>query len=143
MYKDHEFEPRPLTKCILAALLTGFIASLADEGYNFVYRAATGFSPSEIINVSSLIFATLIIFMVFGFLYFFLSRLGKKADIIYIVITLALTAAGFFIGTGVQRSSDAHVSELFRWLFIGVELIIGLMAAFLIPYFVRHYKIFF
>jgi hypothetical protein len=143
MYNDYEFEPRPLTKCILAALLTGLFASLADELYNFIYRAVTGFTPSEIINVSSLIFATLTIFMVFGILYFLLGRLGKKQDTVYIIITLVLTAVGFFIGTGIQRSPDAHVSEMFRWLFIGVELIIGLSAAFMVPYLVRHYKIFF
>jgi hypothetical protein len=142
MYKDYEFEPRPLTKCILAALLTGILASLADELYNVIYRAATGFSPSEIINVSSLVFATLAVFMVFGILYFLLRRFGRHADIIYIIITLALTALGFFIGTGLQRSPDAHVTALFRWLFIGVELIIGLSAAFLVPYFVKHYRIF-
>jgi hypothetical protein len=143
MYKDFEFEPRPLTKCILAALLTGLIASLADETYNFIYRAATGFTPSEIINVSSLIFITLTVFMVFGILYFLLTRLGKRTDLVYIVITLILTVIGFIIGTGVQRSTDQHVNDVFRWLFIGIELIIGLSAAFLSPYFIRHYRIFF
>ena len=142
MYKDHEFEPRPLTKCILASVLAGFIISLADEAYNFIYRAATGFTPSEIINVSSLIFVTLTIFVVFGVLYFLLYRLGKKTDIVYIVITLLITAICFFLSTGIQRSSDPHVSETFRGLFIGIELIIGLGAAFLVPYLVRHYKLF-
>lgn len=143
MYKDYEFEPRPLTKCILAALLTGLIASLADEAYNFAYRAVTGFSPSEIINVSSLIFITLTVFMVFGVLYYSLTKLGKRTDLVYIIIMLVLTVLGFIVGTGVQRSSDQHVNEMFRWLFIGVELIIGLSAAFLVPYFVKHYRIFF
>jgi hypothetical protein len=143
MYKEHEFEPRPLTKCILAALLTGILVSLADEGYNFAYRAITGFTPSEIINVSSLIFGTLTIFMVLGVLYFMLSKLGKRTDVLYIAITLILTVIGFIIGTGVQRSSDPHISELFRWLFLGIELMIGLSAEFLIPYFVKHYRIFF
>lgn len=142
MYKDFEFEPRPLTKCILAALLTGLIALMGDEVYNFIYRAVTGFTPSEIINVSSLIFITLLLFMVFGVLYLGLSGLGKRTNIVYIAITLALTIGGVLIGLGVQRSSDHHVSEVFRWLFIGVDLIIGLSAAFLMPYFVRHYRIF-
>jgi hypothetical protein len=143
MYKDYEFEPRLLTKCILAALLTGILVSLADEVYNFAYRGITGFTPSEIINVSSLIFVTLTVFMVFGVLYFLLSKLGKRTDLIYIIATLVITAIGFLIGTGVQRSTDPHISELFRWLFIGIELMIGLSAAFLIPYFVKHYRIFF
>lgn len=142
MYKDYEFEPRLLTKCLLAALLTGLIASLADEGYNFAYRAITRFSPSEIINVSSLIFVTLTVFMVFGVLYFLLAKLGRKADTVYIIVSLLLTAGGLVMAMNVQRSPDRHVSELFRWLFGGIEIIIGVSAAFLVPYFVKHYRVF-
>lgn len=142
MYQDYQIQPRLLTKCLLAALFTGIFAVLADELYNFIYRAVTRFSPSEIFNVSSLIFGTLIIFMIAGVIYFLLTKFTRKTDIVFIILMLVLTAVGFIIGLQVQRSPDIHVTTAFRGLFIGIELIVGLMAAFLIPYYVKHYRAF-
>ncbi|HEX6916289.1 MAG TPA: hypothetical protein VF145_13660 [Chitinophagaceae bacterium] len=140
MYQDYEVKPGLLTKSLMAALFVGIFAVLADEVYNFVYREITGFSPSQIFNVSSLIFGTLIFFMVAGLIYFFLAKFSSRADILFIVLMLLITAGGFVIGLGVQRSADAHISAVFRGLFIGVILIMGLMAAFLIPFYVKHYR---
>jgi hypothetical protein len=142
MYQDYQVQPKQLTKCLMAALFVGIFAVLADEIYNFAYRWVTGFSPSEIFNVSSLIFGTLIFFMLAGMIYFFVTRLTAKADIVYTGLMLVLTVAGVFLGLKIHRSVDAEVTTVFRGLFIGVELIIGLMAAFLVPYYVKHYRVF-
>lgn len=142
MYQDYQIQPRLLTKSLMAALFVGIFAVLADEAYNFIYREVTSFSPSEIFNVSSLIFGTLIFFMIAGLIYFFVARISRKANIIYIAVMLVITAAGCWAAMEVQRSSDVHENSIFRGLFIGVELIMGLMAAFLIPYYIKHYRTF-
>jgi|SRR6476469_1850865 len=142
MYKEFEFEPQLLSRCVLAALFTGIIATLADEAYNLFYRLVTGFVPSEIINVSSLLFGTLLFFMVSGIIYYFLSLFIKKSATVFAVLFLLITALGFLFALQTHRSVDPHVTTQFRGLFIGIVMIMGLSAAFLIPYFTKRHKLF-
>lgn len=142
MYKEFEFEPQLLSKCVLAALFAGILATLADEAYNLFYRLITGFVPSEIINVSSLLFGTLLFFMVAGIIWYFLSLFIKRSAVIFAVLFLVITSIGFMVAMQTHRSVDPRVTSQFRGLFTGIVLIMGLMAAFLIPYFTKRHKLF-
>lgn len=135
---NYDYPQTRLSKSLLTGVFAGIIATLANLVYDYFYRDFVKFYPSEIINVSSIIFATMILFTVAGLIYFFLSKLIKHGDIVYIVIFCALTVFCFIESMHAHRSADPTISEEFRGLLLGTVAVTGLLAAFLIPYLSKH-----
>jgi len=147
-YHDYEsqynFEPSLLTKCVLGATFAGLLAVAADETFNLLYRMFSGYFPSDFFNVSTLIFGTMILFLVAGILYFFLMKLVPGiANIVYTVAILAFTIFLFISALQLQRFTQPEMAAQFRFLTAGMVLIVGVMTAFLVPYFSRHYRTWF
>ncbi len=139
---DHAYKQTHLSKSILAGVFAGITATLANLVYDFFFRKITEFEPSQLINVATIIFATMLFFTVAGFLYFITSKFIRKGDWFYIIVFTALTLLCFYWGLHVQRSVNPHVSSQFRVLFLGIEMISGGLAAFFIPYLMKHESIF-
>ncbi|WP_431210322.1 hypothetical protein ACQ86N_30410 [Puia sp. P3] len=59
----------PFGHAMLAGLFIGIIDTLICLAYNIGYRDATGYTPSALINVSSLIFAVNLLLLFIGMLY--------------------------------------------------------------------------
>ncbi len=147
-YHDYEsqynFEPSLLTKCVLGATFAGLLAVAADETFNLLYRMFSGYFPSDFFNVSTLIFGTMILFLVAGILYFFLMKLVPGiANIVYTVAMLAVTIFLFISALQLHRFAQPEMAAQFRTLTAGMVLIVGVMTAFLVPYFSRHYRTWF
>src|SRR5437016_1321828 len=90
---DYEFRRPPLlTIALFAGLFTGILVAVVNLIYDFIYRAMTNYSFSEIINVTSLIFFLILLLIVAGFIYFLLKKFTKRGDIIfrafYIIATI-------------------------------------------------------
>lgn len=130
-----------LSKTVLAGVFAGIAGTLLNLGYDFVFRMRTEFPYSQIVNVSTIIFSTMLFFTVAGVLYFFLSRV-KKGEWLYIVLLLVLGAISIKGITGVNRSPVALYSEEFRYLIFGISGINFLLAIIGIPYLMHHQHIF-
>ncbi len=139
---NYDYPQTRLSKSLLTGVFAGIIATLVNLAYDYFYRDFAKFYPSEIINVSSIIFATMILFTLAGLIYFFLSKYGKYGNIVYIIIFCALTVFCFIESMHAQRSSDPSITEEFRGLLVGTVAVTGLLAAFLIPYLTRHDTLF-
>ena len=103
MANEHELhEHSVFFKTMMTGLFVGIIDTLICLTYNIFYRDLTGYVPSELINVSSLIF---------GVVFFALTMfLGWKTEMI-------------------QRFADTQVNHEFRGLLLGIVLICGISAA--------------
>ncbi|RYY00235.1 MAG: hypothetical protein EOO53_22330 [Gammaproteobacteria bacterium] len=123
----------PFTKALLTGLFVGITATVLCIAYNIVYRDSTGFALSDYINVSSLIFAVNLIFLVFGMLYYAFSRI-KKGEVLFIVVMLLVTAVLAFLSAGIHRSEEPLLNKEFHQLFLPMVILIGLLAALGIPY---------
>jgi hypothetical protein len=132
-----------LSKSIMAGLFAGILSSLASLAYDFIFRLITSFSLSPtIINVATIIFASLLLLLTSGIIYYVLTTFFKKAgEIIYIILFIALTLICANFALHYHRSPDAHLTLQFRELFLGIIIITGL-TSFLVPYFVKHKTIF-
>ncbi|HEY9364501.1 MAG TPA: hypothetical protein VIQ00_14640 [Chitinophagaceae bacterium] len=128
----------PFTKSILTGVFVGFVLSIVCLIYNLIYRDSTGFTPSIIINVSSLIFAVNLLFLVLGGIYYAFLRAFKKGDIIYIIVFVLLTIFFIWQAEESQRSTDEVLTAQFRGLLAGIILILGIGASFLIPFLYRN-----
>jgi hypothetical protein len=120
-------------KALLTGVFTGFATTVICLIFNVVYRDYSGFTLSAIINVSSLIFALNILFVIIGLLFFFFLRTFKKGTPVYITVFILLTLFCLWKTMSIQRSADLSVSAEFRGLLTGIILIAGIASAFGIP----------
>lgn len=130
-----------LSKAVLAGVFAGIVATLANLTYDLVFRSATQFVPSQIINVATIIFTTMLVFTVAGVLYFFANKI-RQGTLLYIVLFGVLTVLCFSWGLHVRRSPDAKISADFRILLLGIVSITGLLTTFFVPYLMQHQGIF-
>jgi len=139
---DYDYPKTHFSTSVLAGAFAGIGATLINLVYDYFYRQQSAFSPSEIINVSSIIFATMIIFTVAGLAYFFLSKFVKYGTGIYMLIFSVLTIYCFYLGLHFNRSDNPVEITQFRGLYLGIETATGLLAAFSIPFLVKHSDIY-
>jgi hypothetical protein len=93
----------------------------------------TGFAMSELINVSSIIFITNLLLLVFGLIYFAMKRAFTYGGLICIVGFILLGAFTVYKAEFVERSSNPAQSAAFTGLLIGILIIIGLCTFVLLP----------
>jgi len=120
---------QPMGGLFSAALLTGVFAGFAGTIicliYNIIYRDDTGFLPSTIINVSSLIFAVNILFVFIGLIYFVCLRYLPKGDVFFEGLFILLTVVLLLMTAGAHRSDDVVVNQQFKGLMYGLIIILG------------------
>ncbi len=131
-----------ISKSLLAGVFAGIIATLSNLVYDFAVRTITEFSPSQIINVATIIFATMLFFSVCGLIYYWAGHFLKKGENVYVVVFTLLTAGCVWMGMHANRSTDPQVTANFRILLLGIIVISGLLATFYIPYLTKHSSIF-
>jgi hypothetical protein len=123
----------------MASAFSGFIITLINLFYNVGYREFEGFSKALLVNVSSIIFATMILLLVMGFIFYLLAEYLSKGSWVFSIFIIAVTIILVILTIGSQKNGFAIG---FAGLYIGLELITGILTAFLIPYFSTHPKIF-
>jgi hypothetical protein len=122
---NYDYHQSPLSKAILTSVFIGFFATIVCLIYNIIFRESTGYKPADFINVSSLIFAVNLIFLIAGLLYFFFLRSFKKGDLVFEILF------GLLIIFCAWRAAHAHMinptlTSEFRTLLIGTILITGI-----------------
>jgi drug/metabolite transporter (DMT)-like permease len=131
--QHHSFHPQ-VYKPLMAGLFAGFIAALLALVYNIFFRESTGFTLTPVINVSSIIFAVVLILTAAGAVYAVFDRYIKRPVVPYIIVSLILTILSLRFSLTVHRTDDPVQNNEFHWELFGVVMICGLLATFLIPY---------
>lgn len=121
------------SKAIMSGLFAGIIITLASLVFYLGYKDSTGLPFSIIINVSSLIFVTNLLFLVIGIIYYAFQQLFRKADLVYIPVFLLLTVFFVWKASIVERSDNALWNLEFHHLLMGLFLMMGLAAAVGVP----------
>lgn len=127
---------------LMAGLFVGYIITILNLVYDVLFRDVTNFPPHELINVSTIIFATLIVFCIAGLIYALVERFSSRSNIIYIILSAMLTLYCAYATMHTQRSNDPVINNQFHYLLVGIILITGVGTAFAIPYFVKHSDVF-
>lgn len=121
-----EYHQSPLSKAILTSVFIGFFATILCLIYNIIFRESTGYKPADFINVSSLIFAVNLIFLVIGLIYFFLLRSFKKGDVIFEIVFALLIIFCAWRASYAHMENSRVLSSEFRTLLIGTIIIMGI-----------------
>jgi hypothetical protein len=135
---NYDYPQSDLSRSILSGLFAGIVATVANLVFGFAYRGITGVTNFNILDVSTTIFGSIILLMVCGVLFYFFVHYLKKGVNYYRVIVFVATAAIVYVSLQYHREAGYRITSEFRILFIGTQLIIGGLAAFLIPYLFRH-----
>ena len=130
MYQGLDFEKPLLSRAICAGTFTGFVATIVNLAYDFFFRHITGFSPSEIVNVSSIIFGTMIVSVIAGFIYSALGKAASGVSVPYIILFAIITAVCLFLDFTANHSSNMLL------LLFGLILLTGAFLIIMVPYFV-------
>jgi hypothetical protein len=137
MYRTHDLnrtQPVSLSQALLTGLFAGIMATIVCMIFNVIYRDDTQFQLSDIINVSSLIFVVNIIFLLIGVAYYGFLKMSRRGDLVFIIVFALLTILLAWRSMYVHRSSDPVLNREFHYLLAGVVIIMGLFAAFGIPF---------
>ena len=136
---DYDVPKSNFYKATMTGLFVGIMVTLICLLFNFIYRNSTGFSLSDIINVSSLIFFTNLLFLVVGGIYGLLNS-SRKGEIIFIVAMVLLTVLLAWRAEYAHRADNETLNHQFRGLLVGVIVIMGISASFLVPYLYHNKK---
>ncbi|MES2004110.1 MAG: hypothetical protein V4450_06280 [Bacteroidota bacterium] len=131
-----------LSKTVLAGVFAGIVATLANLGYDFFFRTLTQFVPAQIINVATIIFATMLLCTVAGLLYFFVSKFVQKGALVYVIVLSLVTFSCMYLSMQATRSADPGITANFRVLLLGIVTISGGLVTLFIPYLMKHQSIF-
>jgi hypothetical protein len=122
----------PLSRSLMTGLFGGLISTIIILFYNIFFRLATNFPLSDIVNVSSIIFTTNLIFLIIGLFYFFVHKAFAKGDVVYLIFMAALIIVLLWLTAGTQRSDNLKYAHDFRVFLSGIIIVMGI-AALMIP----------
>ncbi len=134
------FPQSTFSRALLTSVFAGIIATLVCLFYDVLFRESTHFNLNPLINVSTLIFAVNLIFLVIGVLYYAFKKMFHKGDLIFSIVFIVLTIFCAWRAEVAQRSGDKVLNSEFHTLLLGVILIMGISAAFIIPFLFNNRK---
>ena len=123
-------------KPIMAGVFVGIIATVFNIFYDVMYRESTGFELSTIINVSTLIFGTLLLTLFAGSIYALLAQFLKKPALVFIIIFGLLAILCLRFALHVYRTDNPLENQEFHQLFAAIVIITG-VATLCIPLLVK------
>ena len=140
--EDVFFEKSVFTKAILAGVFCGFFGTITALLYNIFYRAITHYNPSEVINISSIIFGTFILAIVAGVIMYLCITYIKIGVAVYRLLFLILFALLAVVAFRFQSGTNLPMYEGFTGLLFGIDIIFFIFIIILMPYYYKHHEIF-
>ena len=135
---NYDMEHTEFTKSLMAGVFAGIAATVISLLFNTFFRGYTGFFLSEIINVSTVIFALLTLGTIAGPVFYFFHHYLKTGTALFQFASIIITILLVIGGMQVQRSTDAIATKEFRELLAGVIIITGLCISIGIPFLYKH-----
>jgi hypothetical protein len=140
--KNYDYPQSELSRSILGGLFAGIIAAASNMAFVVIYRSITHFYDYYALDITVLVFGSLLQCLVCGAMFDFFVHYLKKGTGIYrimvIMVTLVIIAAGIFAR---KTLIGADIPGQFLVMVIGTQVIIGGLSAFYIPYLFNHDKI--
>ncbi|GAB2807989.1 hypothetical protein [Ferruginibacter profundus] len=135
---NYDMQHTEFTKSLLAGVFAGIGATVICLLFNTFFRGYTGFFLSELINVSTVIFAVLTLGTIAGPVFYCFHHYFKNGTAFFQLASLLITVLLIIGAFQVQRSADVTAAKDFRSLLAAVITITGLCISIGIPFLYRH-----
>jgi len=134
----YDYPQTDLSRSVLGGLFAGIIAAAANMVFVFVYRAIAEFHQFNSVDVTVIVFGSLLLCIVCGLIFYWFVHYLKSGIMFYRIAVFIVTIAIIYAGIVVRSSVVGEVPVDFRVIVIGTQVIIGGLAEFLIPYLFSH-----
>lgn len=138
---NYDYAQTDFSRGILSGLFAGLIGCVANSIFVLVYRGITSFYEFNGLDVTVIVFGSVLQLIVCGLVFYFFVHYLRRGIISYRIAVVIITIVIFYLGLMVRRSMFGDVQTNFKALVVGTQIIIGVLAAFLVPYIYRHDKI--
>lgn len=135
---NYNYSQTDFSRGILSGLFAGLIACVANTLFVLVYRAITSFYEFNGIDVTVIVFGSIVQMLVCGWLFYIFVHYLRKGISFYRLVVICITALIFVLGLIIRRSVMGSSPDEFKIMVVGTQIIIGCLATFLIPYLFRH-----
>lgn len=125
-------------RALLAGFVAGIIAAAACFGFVWLYRSATG-NAYNVISPLTLFVGIPVLLTLSGLLFSWLKRYVHRGTMWYSVLFMLLVV--FVIIIGLLAPGKISL-EGYKGVLVGIEVITGLAAIFLVPFLARLLSIF-
>ena len=122
------------SRCLMAGLACGIIAAILNAAYSYFYGNLTGFAVS-VFDPLLIFFGVPLLFMIAGFILYEMVEYIKGGRLLFTILAIMLVIAATIVAL------NKYGKEM-DGLLLGINLISGLILAFLLPYLATHAKIF-
>jgi hypothetical protein len=120
-------------RAIMTAVFVGIGVAFISLIFNIIYRSGGADFSEDLLNVSILIFGNLLLFLLIGLIYMTLNLYAPKADLIFILLFVALTILGWVAISSGHFAATAVENGRFQGMLKGLLLLIGIAATCVIP----------
>lgn len=131
---EKDFEKPVFYRSFMTCVFAGLAGTVLSMIYNLFFAEVLNFPLSSIVNVSTLIFAVNITFVVIGFLFYGFISSFRRGETVYMAVFLLLTAISIWKIQGVHRTNNDAINIQFRYLSSGIVIILGLLASVGVPF---------
>lgn len=135
---NYDYSQTDFSRGILSGLFSGLIACVANTLFVLFYRAMTSFYEFNGIDVTVIVFGSILQLLVCGWLFYIFVHYLRKGISFYRLVVIFITVLIFFAGLIIRRSVMGSSPDEFKIMVVGTQVIIGSLAAFFIPYLFRH-----
>ena len=137
---NYDYPQSDLSRSILAGLFSGLVATVSNLAFTIIYRSITQFYEFNAIDITTIVFGTLLLSLACGAMFYFFVHYLNRGIMFYRIMVVIVTVGIVIIGINLRHMVQEVIPNEFRVLVIGTQVIIGGLAAFLIPYLFRHDK---
>ena len=138
---NYDYPQTDLSRGILSGLFAGLVAVVVNAAFVLIYRSITAFYEFNGLDITVIIFGSILQLITCGLLFSFFVHNLKKGVGFYRLIVVVITALIFFLGIIARNSIMGSAPDNFKFMVVGTQIIIGCFAAFFIPYLFAHDKI--
>jgi uncharacterized protein YacL len=138
---NYDYAQNDFSRSILAGLFSGIVATVSNLVFTVAYRSITQFYEFNAIDITTIVFGTILLSLACGVMFYFFVHYLNKGIAFYRIMVLVVTIVIVYLGITLRYTIQDVIPNEFRVLVIGTQVIIGGLAAFLIPYLFRHDKL--
>lgn len=123
----------PFPKFVKAGFIAALSAAALSNIYNLIYTAITGIDVSAVVNIASITMASFATILAGTLVYFGLTRVTAKADMIFIIGAAALTILSVMAPLSPTLPDGSATPSGFAALTIPMHFIAGLACILVLP----------
>src|SRR5689334_21792267 len=135
---NYDYKQSDLSRSVLGGLFSGIVATVLNMVFVYGYRFATGFEGVQGFDLTVIVFGTLLLSLACGVVFYFFVHFLRRGITSYRIAVLIITILIIYFGLTLRQSIVGDLPTEFRVIVIITQVIIGGLAAFLIPYLFRH-----